>query len=1083
MTLKSLALPAVLVATVTSQSFGAPLSGVQGRLTSAKADHSTATLRGGISGNLCDTDGTGYFITESTDVNVITSGGSIGCTGDGGTYGHSYGRYHNLSDSFPSAGEYEVQCVHWGFELNEIALPVIVNIYRDTDGIEAPGSGANDLVLLGSLGTDGSLVLPGSQSNPFYFTGSFSDPLTVNGSDLLFIELLVPSSSGEYLLGANSLGESSPGWIKTENGECGLGSWFTTTQIGYPDVHWVEALEIQPLIPSDPCDDPLPENCPADVTGQDEAPDGVINVSDLLAVIANWNTTGDGTVRPLGDCRPLPNGDCTVDVSDLLGVISEWGNTDCGPSDPTGACCTSDGTCVQDTAEADCGNGTWFEDTACSDITCGGPSDLTINELRTNQPSTDNDEYVEFHGIPGTSFDGYSFIVIGDGAAGDFGIIESAVLLTGNSIPADGIFLIAEATFSLGTPDAVTELNFENSSQNTYMLVQGFSGFVGDDLDTDDDGVLDSEPWQYVKDAVGFVGPDPAAGNPLYTNVTVGPDDIYVPAHAYRCPDGNGAWVVGCFELLADTPGEANDCAAGDSDDDGISDTCDNCPDLANPDQADCDGNGIGDVCEIADGTAQDCNGNGIPDNCENDCNGNGFADECDIDNGFSSDCDGNGIPDECQEDCDNNGQADACEILNNPALDENGNGVLDSCETPLFVINEVHADPSNGPDGSYADGDANGDGVGSYTDDEFVEIVNRSGDAIDMSGWILSDAVAERHVFPAGSIIEDQCVLVLFGGGTPMGDFGGAAIQTASSGYLGLNNSGDTITITDGAGVIQLELTYGSEGGDNQSITRSPDVYGDAFFKHSEVAPDGSLWSPGFTADGMPLGTCTAPVDSDGDGVPDEFDNCPDLPNTNQADCDDDGIGDTCEIADGTQEDVDGNGIPDDCEGDLPTDLWINEFHYDNASGDLNEFVEVVLLDGIDAAQVTLTLYNGSNGSTYGTYSVGTEFIPGESGSGWTVYSLAISGIQNGAPDGLCLDLGGQVAHFISYEGTLTATAGPASGLTSIDIGVAETSTTTENSSLGLTGAGGAAGDFAWTVLEDLASAGNLNDNQTLTP
>jgi hypothetical protein len=36
-----------------------------------------------------------------------------------------------------------------------------------------------------------------------------------------------------------------------------------------------------------------------------------------------------------------------------------------------------------------------------------------------------------------------------------------------------------------------------------------------------------------------------------------------------------------------------------DSDDDGIIDNIDNCPDIANADQADCDGDGIGDACDV----------------------------------------------------------------------------------------------------------------------------------------------------------------------------------------------------------------------------------------------------------------------------------------------------------------------------------------------------------------------------------------------------------------------------------------------------------------------------------------------------
>ena len=66
-----------------------------------------------------------------------------------------------------------------------------------------------------------------------------------------------------------------------------------------------------------------------------------------------------------------------------------------------------------------------------------------------------------------------------------------------------------------------------------------------------------------------------------------------------------------------------------DQDSDGIPDSQDNC-DLYNPDQLDCDGNGIGDVCDIANGAA-DCNADGGLDSCEADCNSNGVLDECDI--------------------------------------------------------------------------------------------------------------------------------------------------------------------------------------------------------------------------------------------------------------------------------------------------------------------------------------------------------------------------------------------------------------------------------------------------------------------
>jgi hypothetical protein len=54
--------------------------------------------------------------------------------------------------------------------------------------------------------------------------------------------------------------------------------------------------------------------------------------------------------------------------------------------------------------------------------------------------------------------------------------------------------------------------------------------------------------------------------------------------------------------------------------------------------------------------------------------------------------------------------------------------------------------------------------------------------------------------------------------------------------------------------------------------------------------------------------------IDTDGDGRPDPFDNCAVVYNPDQADCNEDNVGDACEIAAGAA-DIDRNGIPDNCE------------------------------------------------------------------------------------------------------------------------------------------------------------------------
>lgn len=174
---------------------------------------------------------------------------------------------------------------------------------------------------------------------------------------------------------------------------------------------------------------------------------------------------------------------------------------------------------------------------------------------------------------------------------------------------------------------------------------------------------------------------------------------------------------------------------------------------------------------------------------------------------------------------------------------------------------------------------------------------------------------------------------------------------------------------------------------------------------------------------------------------------------------------------------------------GSPSRDVFINEFHYDNIGTDTGEFIEVVIAPGFTgtAADVACYFYNGDSGGTYSPNSVTlSDFITGDTVNGYTFYSFFPSSIQNGDRDGFALvdTRTNTVLHFISYEGTFTATTGPAIGLTSIDIGETQSNSTTPvgKDSIGLTGSGSDSTDLTWTKFVGLAhTPGALNSGQSL--
>jgi hypothetical protein len=166
----------------------------------------------------------------------------------------------------------------------------------------------------------------------------------------------------------------------------------------------------------------------------------------------------------------------------------------------------------------------------------------------------------------------------------------------------------------------------------------------------------------------------------------------------------------------------------------------------------------------------------------------------------------------------------------------------------------------------------------------------------------------------------------------------------------------------------------------------------------------------------------------------------------------------------------------------------WVNEFHYDNSSTDVNEFIEVVVPNSYTAAnelsKFSVVLYNGNGGASYNskTLDLFTKSIV-DTANGFTYffYNYPTDGIQNGAPDGIALGYNTSLIQFLSYEGTFVGVGGLANGITSLNIGVSENGTAS-NTSLGLTGSGNKYSDYSWTLFSS-PSKGSLNNGQMFSP
>ncbi|MDR6905934.1 putative extracellular nuclease [Agromyces sp. 3263] len=296
----------------------------------------------------------------------------------------------------------------------------------------------------------------------------------------------------------------------------------------------------------------------------------VVNALAGAPLLAFSDQTVSGNWFNGDDALVLRHGDAVVDSFGQVGSDpgSEWGSGQASTQDNTLRRLAS--VCVGDTNTTDAFDpatqwagfpvdtfdGLGSHTTDCGDVEPAAP---VINEFSASTAG-DDVEYVELLAEPGTDLSGLRVLEIeGDFAAG--------------APTAPGT---VDEVISFGAPDAdgralaTLPANALENGTVSLLLVQGFAGALGNDLDANDDGTLELPDGVTLVDAVAVN--DGGAGDRTYGGVTLGVayDGLaFAPGGASRIPDGadtdtSADWVRNDFDK-AGIPGNTGTLIEGEA--------------------------------------------------------------------------------------------------------------------------------------------------------------------------------------------------------------------------------------------------------------------------------------------------------------------------------------------------------------------------------------------------------------------------------------------------------------------------------------------------------------------------------------
>ncbi len=208
------------------------------------------------------------------------------------------------------------------------------------------------------------------------------------------------------------------------------------------------------------------------------------------------------------------------------------------------------------------------------------------------------------------------------------------------------------------------------------------------------------------------------------------------------------------------------------------------------------------------------------------------------------------------------------------------------------LVITEIHYNPY-------------GKGKLSDSDGEWFEVRNDSGAEVDLTGVVIRDDKNDKYVVKgdggAGATVKVAAgAYFVFGRNADMSVNGGAKVDHAYGSEINLANSLDALVLESNGVEVDRVLWDKSKGwpslsgkamqlSKDQSTAKDNDV-STAWCAATAELPSGDAGTPGAANGG-----CDA-KDADKDGVVDDKDNCPNVPNPTQTDQDGNDVGDACE-------------------------------------------------------------------------------------------------------------------------------------------------------------------------------------------